>query len=291
MANRRAAGFIVGCSLADPVLCHGAKEVVGSCGGRMVCLPSDRVAQRAVLLDALISDASPWDDRLLADVRAWRAENPHLPILFVLPPTPLAVGFAPRLAGLPAVQLHIGQGDASVDDGLGVQLERLIRSIPAHAVLRLVRSVFPHAPAELDGVTASAVTSLAAGSRVTVGVVAGALDQPGWWLERFVAKHGLPRPKELLDWITLLHVAVCSDRFGRSVFETAAAAGLDRVAFRRLRGRRGIEHETLVGGTEALPVADVLAAFRARCSPASAHAESPTAGRSGRKRKTDVGTF
>ncbi len=191
---------------------------------------------------ALVWDGAPWSAATVGFLRRLRAAASHLadlPVLLYVPPRAevpqllIAAGAYPLVRG----EMHLG---TAADGGrLRVAIRRLLESAPASAVYRRLILAMPDLTSDVQRICRFTCDKLAAreGDTLTVSRVAKDLGMERRTLERRFRLLGLPKPKELLDWIVVVFAAYVAERRGSRLYPAAPLLGLSEVRFRRTRLR------------------------------------------------------
>jgi hypothetical protein len=165
---------------------------------------------------------------------------------------------------LPAVCLHLQHENPHETQDLSHDVRRMLNMIPSNRLALLVRSALPPLPEPLGAFVEAILHSLSSEQkegRPLVEVIAVRAGTRARTLERLSQESGFPKPKELLDWLMLLHLAF--------VVES------EHLTWRAATRRVGIRIKTLYrmrhrllprqgGGNNTLDA--VLLAFAQRCS-------------------------
>ena len=256
----------IACSVADEAAVKNVRRSVEVEGGSVMWIPPPGIAASGGHdYAALIDDLSPWDDRALVGINRLRRTRPEIPILFYVPPVPRAVALIPRCGRLTDVRLLMQEPNGNGVANLQGDIRWLIRSVPSCEILNRMNGVLPDMPPILRVLAQYVLRSRGIERRPTVGAAARALSLSNRTLERRVRDDNLPPPKELIDWVTLLHVSFIAERGRTSIskvarFEGANPNGLYRTK-KRLADRAG---RKIASRTEAW-FSDAVAAFAVRC--------------------------
>ncbi len=256
----------IACSVTNEAAAKNVQRSVEVEGGAiMLVQPSGIAANGGHDYAALIYDLSPWDDRASVSINRLRRTRPEIPILFYIPPVSQAVALTPRCARLPNVRLLMQECNGDGVARLRRDIRWLIGSLPAREILSRVNGVLPEMPPILRGLAQYVLRSRGIERRPTVGAAARALGVSKRTLERRVRGDHLPPPKELIDWVTLLHVSFIAARGSTSISKVARFAGISPNGLyrtkKRLADRAGRE---IVRRTDDW-FSDAVAAFAVRC--------------------------
>lgn len=188
--------------------------------------------------DLLVYDLSPWDDSAVHLVRAFRSNRPRTPLLVYHPPGDLATTLAARIATLPGITVQVQQ---PAFPGEELRVRRLVRElltgIPTQIAAWLAREVLGPAPPLTHRFANTALRQLARGGLTTPRVeeVARELGVRRRDVQRACHATGLPSPKRLLQWLTLLHVSVATEWTGKPLVRMARRVGLSQRDLHRWR--------------------------------------------------------
>ena len=141
----------------------------------------------------------------------------------------------------------------------------LVQSMPSGEIITRLREVFPEMPSSLLQLARYVLQPLGVNRRPTVESAARALRLSKRTLERQVRCDRLPVPKELIDWITLLHVSFVASRGSTSISRVARCAGVTANDLYRIKSRLADRAGRRLGSQAEDRFSDVLAAFAARC--------------------------
>jgi hypothetical protein len=197
-------------------------------------------AERNPAWEALVYDLNPWDRRALAIVRRLTDVAPSAPILLYVPHTPGVGALLEDCAGDPRVFVKLQFNDGTEIERLKAELVRIGRQIPCEQLAMLLRCALPEAPARVRDFLWGSLQALAhptGQNHPTAHSVAAGLGLSVRTLERALAACGLPQPKELLNWLTLLYITLTAERTARSTAATGRAMGWRPTDIYRLRHR------------------------------------------------------
>ncbi len=190
---------------------------------------------------ALVCDGEPFEsteERL----RAVRSRHPALPvILFVR----LAHGVSSLLLAasrIPDVTV-VEQGWAE-SQRLADGLQRVLRSRHELAVADDVTRRLPRLSVRPQRFTHEVLRCRASGERCTVRSVSIAIGESARRVLDTWPREMLPRPKEYLDWLTLLYVTRVNETTGAGWEPIAHTLGVDGSYLRRLRHRYFTDRST-----------------------------------------------
>ena len=257
---------VVGCAVTNEWangLSHRSVELQG---GRTVRVHPSRIAlSESHSYSALIYDLAPWDDRALVGINRLRRWRPELPILFYVPPVSRAVALIPRCGGIGNVRFRIQERNGNGMPEFRRDVEWLVQSVPSGEIITRLREAFPEMPSSLLQLARYVLRTPDGNQRPTVGSAARALRLSKRTLERRVRCDGLPAPKELIDWIMLLHVSFIASRGSTSMSMVARCVGVNANDLYRIKSRLADRAGRQLRSQAEDRFSDVLAAFAARC--------------------------
>ena len=256
----------IACSVTNEAAVKNVQRSLELEGGAiMLVQPSGIATNGGHDYAALIYDLSPWDDRASVSINRLRRTRPEIPILFYLPPVSQAVALVPRCGRLANVRILIQEPNGDGVANLRRDIRWLIGSLPADEILSRVNGALPEMPPILRRLAQYVLRSRGIERRPTVGAAARALGVSKRTLERRVRDDNLPPPKELIDWVTLLHVSFIAARGSTSISKVARFVGISPNGLyrtkKRLADRAGRE---IVRRTDDW-FSDAVAAFAVRC--------------------------
>ena len=257
---------VVGCAVTNEWangLSHRSVELQG---GRTVRVHPSRIAvSESHSYSALIYDLAPWDDQALVGINRFRRWRPELPILFYVPPVSRAVALIPRCGGIGNVRFRIQERNGNGMPEFRRDVAWLVQSVPSGEIITRLREAFPEMPSSLLQLARYVLRTPDDNQRPTVGSAARALRLSKRTLERRVRCDGLPAPKELIDWIMLLHVSFIASRGSTSMSRVARCVGVNANDLYRIKSRLADRAGRQLRSQAEDRFSDVLAAFAARC--------------------------
>ncbi|HEY2825445.1 MAG TPA: hypothetical protein VGI83_07875 [Gemmatimonadales bacterium] len=200
-----------------------------------VSMPLPRRARRRSY-GGLVYDMAPWDDRAMAALVDVRASFPTLPIFLVVPTGVRSASLLARGVALPCVHgiVYASGAGPRVKEGLQV----LLASGPAAVVGQILRALFPRLPDRVADYVGYVINRLEDGrNAVRVSDLLPLLSVTPRVAERAFAQAGLPTPKRLADWLTLMVIALSAERGRSTLAEAARLFGYNANDFYRLRHR------------------------------------------------------
>ncbi len=230
-------------SVDDPNAMVRAHSAVETLGGRARHLSPVQLAQ---LLDGpaefvgLIYDLAPWNSSVVPLLGALRKSHPGLPILLFPPSRPEVSKVLLHCADLNGVRVERQAHDSRALAALQDNVHWLLATVYAGRLMHLVNLLLPDMPSGavlytqriLDRITASRVSQ-----PLSVGPIVAEMRVSLRTLQHALESAGLPSPKTLLDWVTLLFAALSADASDRTATAVARNFGFDAHRFSRLRRR------------------------------------------------------
>ncbi len=257
---------VVGCAVTNEWANGLSHRSVQLEGGRIVRVhPSEIAVTESHGYSALIYDLAPWDDRALVGINRLRRWRPELPILFYVPPVSRAVALIPRCGGIGNVRFRMQEHDGNEIPEFRRDVAWLVQSVPSGEIITRLKEVFPEMPSSLLQLARHMLRTPGVNRRPTVESAARALGLSKRTLERRVRCDGLPAPKELIDWITLLHVSFVASRGSTSISRVARCVGVNANDLYRIKSRLADRAGKQLRSQAEDRFSDVLAAFAARC--------------------------
>lgn len=257
---------VVGCAVTTEWangLSHRSVELEG---GRIVHVhPSQMAVSESHSYACLIYDLAPWDDRALVNINRLRRWRPELPILFYVPPVSRAVALIPRCGGIGNVRFRMQERSGNGMSEFRRDVAWLVQSVPSGEIITRLKEMFPEMPPSLLQLTRYVLRTPGVNRRRTVESAARALGLSKRTLERRVRCDGLPAPKELIDWITLLHVSFIASRGSTSISRVARCTGITANDLYRIKSRLADRAGRRLQSQAQDRFSDMLAAFAARC--------------------------
>ena len=257
---------VVGCAVTNEWATGLSRRSVELEGGHIVRIhPSGIAVSESHSYSALIYDLAPWDDRAVVDINRLRRWRPELPILFYVPPVSQAVALLPRCAGIRNVRFRMQDRNENGVAEFRRDIAWLVQSVPSGEIITRLRELFPEMPLSLLQLARYVLRTSGVKQRPTVESAARALRLSKRTLERRVRCDGLPAPKELIDWITLLHVSFVASRGSTSISRVVRCAGINANDLYRIKSRLADRAGRQLRSQAEDRFSDVLAAFAARC--------------------------
>jgi hypothetical protein len=222
------------------VRAHSAVEALGGTARHLGPVQLAQLADGTVEFVGLIYDLAPWNSSVVPLLGALRKSHPGLPILLFPPSRPEVSKVLLHCADLSGVRVERQGHDSRSLAGLQDNVQLLLASVYAGRLMHLVKLLLPDMPAGallyleriLDRIAASPVSQ-----PLSVGSIVAEMRMPLRTLQHALESAGLPSPKVLLDWLTLLYSVFAADASDRSATAVAKNFGLDAHRFARVRRR------------------------------------------------------
>ena len=256
----------IACSVTNEAAFKNVQRSVEVEGGSIMLIqPSGIPANGGHDYAALIYDLSPWDDRASVGINRLRRTRPEIPILFYIPPVSPAVALIPRFGRLTNVRLLMQERNGDGIANLQRDIRWLVGSVPAREILNRLSGVLPEMPPVLRGLAQYVLRTRGVERRPTVGAAARAMGLSKRTLERRVRGDNLPPPKELIDWVMLLHVSFIAERGSTSISKVARFAGINPNGLYRTKKRLADRAGREIVSRRDDWFSDAVAAFAVRC--------------------------
>jgi transposase-like protein len=257
---------VVACAVTNEWASRCSEHAVDLEGGRQMRIPaSDIATTRCHSFSALIYDLAPWDDRSLVSINRLRRSRPEMPILFYVPPVSRAVALIPRCGGIPNVRIRMQERNGSGTSEFRHDVRWLVQAVPSREIMARLAEVLPEMPSALRQLSQYVLRALPLERKPTVESAARAMGLSKRTLERRARGDNVPPPKELIDWVTLLHVSFIAVRSSTSISKVARCTGINPNDLYRTKKRLSERSGTRIlnGGDDWF--SEVVAAFAARC--------------------------
>jgi hypothetical protein len=255
---------VVACAVTNEWANRCSEQAVDVAGGRLVRIPAAEIAAtRSHGYSALIYDLAPWDDRALVGISRLRRFRPEMPILFYVPPVSRAVALVPRCGGIPNVRMRMQERNATSEFRLDVRW--LVQAVPSWEIMARLTEVLPDMPPAVRQLAHYVLRVLTVERKPTVETAAKALGLSKRTLERRARGDKALPPKELIDWLTLLHVSFIAVRSSLSISKVARCAGINPNDLYRTKKRLAVRSGQRIVGEAEDWFSEVVAAFAARC--------------------------
>ncbi len=260
----------VACCVRDETACRLASDVLRSQGAASAEIAWPDLASLDAPPDwqALIYDLQPWDKRAVDVVERCRGTAPAAPVLLYSPAIPGVGTLLEACPRDPTVMIQLQFSDRQEFERLQASIQRLLAQIPCEQLALLVRAAFPQLSDRMWCYIRRAFAVIMRHEHPTAHGVAASVGVSVRTLERGFRAMGLPRPKELLSWLTLLYLTLIAHRSSQSLASAARAMGwrpgkLYRLRRRLLRCDSGLQ--SVVGRTSPHTEFDlILIAFLKR---------------------------
>lgn len=258
-------------SVADPDAMVNAHSAVEALGGKPRHLSPVQLSQLAdgQKFAGLIYDLAPWNASVVPLLGTLRQTHPTLPILLYAPSRPEVsrVLLQLRESDLTGLRVeHQGHAGRSLA-ALRVHVQWLLAAVHAARVTHLVQLLLPDMPGRARGYVQNILDHIADSSEsqpLSVGAVVAGSTTPLRTLQHSLGSAGLPAPKMLLDWVTLLFATLSADASRRTTMAVAHDFGLDTQRIGRLRRRLLRESMGDVGPAQEFDM--TFLAFAEACS-------------------------
>lgn len=187
---------------------------------------------------AVVYDLAPWDNRSQSTIRTILEVCPTTPILLYVPLRP---GIGPLLYNPCAdrIRIKLQFEDPEEATRLYDQMRALLGRIPLEHIRRIFAVLFPELPNRVSTYIRLAIHELGDAGQVSPNAssLACTMGVSLRTMERSWAGLCIPKPKELLDWITLLYITLVGESTCLPLGAAGRAIGLDAAAICRLRKR------------------------------------------------------
>ena len=255
---------VVACAVTHEWANRCSEQAVAVEGGRLVRVPAAEIAETCShSYSALVYDLAPWDDRALVGISRLRRSRPEMPILFYVPPVSRAVALIPRCGGVPNLRIRMQERNGTSEFRRDIRW--LVQAVPSWEIMVRLTEVLPNMPPAVRHLAQYVLRVLSVERKPTVETAARAMGLSKRTLERRARGDHAPPPKELIDWVTLLHVSFIAVRSSLSISKVARCAGINPNDLYRTKKRLSERSGTrlLNGGEDWF--SEVVAAFAARC--------------------------
>jgi hypothetical protein len=205
------------CSIARPEAARRVRKAVEREGATPLSLSWQAVIDGATPgrdWSALIYDLEPKNKRTAEVIDAFRSNTPAGPILLYPEPADDIGRHLEAHLGRPDVCLRLQGRDAFELHGLTADVRRVLGMVPCNRLAAKVRGATRGMPDRLVDYACAALVAVARKERrdkLSVADVAAGIGIPSRTIERLANQLDLPKPKELLDWMTLLHVTFLTE--------------------------------------------------------------------------------
>jgi hypothetical protein len=236
-------------SVDDPnatVRAHSTVEALGGIPRHLSPVQLAQMIDGPVEFVGLIYDLAPWNSSVVPLLGALRQTHHSLPILLYAPRRPEVSSVLLHCADLTSVRVEQQTLDSRGLTRLRDNVRWLVSSVYAEQVTQLVQLLLPDMPPvvlQYVRQTLGRFTESPEVSGLTVGSVVAQMKVPLRTLQHVLEAAGLPSPKALQDWITLLYATLSADAAGSKVNSRGQDLGLDPHRIYRIR-RRLLSAET-----------------------------------------------
>jgi hypothetical protein len=229
---------------------------------------------------AMVYDLEPRDGRTADVIQQFRENTPAGPILLYTSPAHDIGPFLERhiLYDLVLVSLQCSTGVCETGR-LREDLRRLVAEIPRHRLIKMMSMAFPAMPQCMMECARETIQWLCTPKslpQMTTQAIAHKMGVTPRTLERSVSNPQFPKPKELINWVTLLYVTLIARCENVSPGLAGHRMGLSGNALCRIRKRLLSDDESVLwkcdGKDPAAKFPLVFQAFVKRCGLPSAMA-------------------
>jgi len=220
---------------------------------------------------ALVYDLEPRDGSASSVIAAFRKCVKNGPVLLYPQASQDIARHLEMQLALPAVYLRLRHENSHDMHSLRADVRRMLRMIPGNRLALLVQSALPQVPEPVATFVDEILHSLSGEQnegRLLVDVMAMRAGTRKRTLERLSRESGLPRPKEMLDWLILLYLAFVVECERLTWRAATRRVGIRNKTLYRMRHRLLPERGPSNYGLDA-----VLLAFRQRCGGTSEKSE------------------
>ena len=186
---------------------------------------------------ALIYDLHPWTSDSAIGVKRLIVNNPGFPILLYVPPTAKALAVANDIVAPGQYRIQIQVRERQGLKSFKRDLRSVLGGLPLSKVMLLLESACPNIAGWAHLFIHHVLRTLSVGRRPTASATARAVGVSVRTLERRLSSESLPTPKQFVDWLTLLLVAVMAEQKQMSLARAAQNVGLTSNDLYRLRCR------------------------------------------------------
>lgn len=222
------------------VLAHSTVERLGGAPRHVSPVQLAQMLDRTDQFLALIYDLAPWNISVPPLLTALRLRYPDLPILLYAPRRPEVSEILGQCGQLPV--LHVAQQTHDRRDprALESQVSWLFTAAYGGRLLHLVELLLPNPPSSVRRYIRHTIKRFSEGAgeaALTVASLAAEVDVPARTLQHAMEASGLPSPKGLLDWLTLLFASLAANVTGRTIAAIGRDIGVDAHRMYRIKGR------------------------------------------------------
>ncbi|UCG85221.1 MAG: hypothetical protein JSW71_14940 [Gemmatimonadota bacterium] len=190
----------------------------------------------------LIYDLAPWNKSVVPLLGMLRQKHPDLPILLYAPSRPEVSQALLQLRHSDVTGLHVEYQDRAGRSLMALRdhVRWLLAAVHAAKVTHLLQLLLPNMPGRAKGYVQRILDRIAdssASRQLSVSSVLAGSNLPLRTLQYSLGAAGLPPPKILLDWVTLLFATLSADVSRRTTMEVARDFGFDTQRINRLRRR------------------------------------------------------
>lgn len=188
----------------------------------------------------IIYDLAPWTDDVVPLVRALRHAYRTVPLLLYAPPTPTISTLLEHCGDRDGLKVMLQSTRRDEIRGVRENIAWLLAARHAELVCYLVELLItdlPSRPRDYIRETLACLIDLEKRRLFSVRSISAELSVPKRTIQRDFDSAGLPSPKAIMDWLTLMFLALAADSSGRPITSVANDFGAAGYQVRRLRNR------------------------------------------------------
>ncbi len=266
-------------SVDDPhamVRAHSAVEALGGIPRHLSPVQLAQLLDGPVEFAGLIYDLAPWNSSVVPLLGALRQTHTSLPILLYAPRRQEVSRVLLDCADLSAVRVEQQAHDSRGLEALRNNVRWLVSAVYAERVSQLVQLLLPEIPTVAMRYmrrTLGRFTETPEAVGLTAGSIVAEMKVPLRTLQHILESAGMPSPKALLDWITLLFATLSADASRRTAEAVGRDLGMDAHRIYRIRRRllNADTHERCNGTAQEFDVAFLAFAEACRVSRGKAN--------------------
>ncbi len=188
----------------------------------------------------IIYDLAPWTDAVVPLVRALRHAKRTVPVLLYTPSTPTAATLLENCGEGDGIKVTVQSTRSNEICGVRENVAWLLAARDAELVCYLVELLItdlPRRPRDYIRATLACLIDREKGRLISVRSVSAVLTVPNRTIQRDFESAGLPSPKTVMDWLTLMFLSLAADTSRRAITTVAKDFGAASYQVRRLRKR------------------------------------------------------